>query len=85
MAMTKMRYSARRPTRVPIKAFCSEGRRNEMSERSAAEAALYQLTKDTVRVSDDDLDRVVAGEPLSNSRGPRGDVSFPADGAEDVL
>lgn len=56
-----------------------------MSERSAAEAALYQLTKDTVRVSDDDLGRIVAGEPLSNSRGPRLDVSFPADGAENVL
>ncbi|NKT46002.1 hypothetical protein GS676_24575 [Rhodococcus hoagii] len=56
-----------------------------MSERSAAEAALYQLTKDTVRVSDDDLGRIVAGEPLDDSGGPRSDVSFPADGAEDLL
>lgn len=56
-----------------------------MSERSAAEAALYQLTKDTIRVSDDDLDRVVAGERLSNSERVRVDVSFPAEGAEDVL
>ncbi|BDC75076.1 hypothetical protein MWT96_25445 (plasmid) [Prescottella equi] len=55
-----------------------------MSERSAAEAALYQLTKDAVRVTDDDLGRVVAGEPLDDS-GPRVDVSFPADGAEDLL
>ncbi|MBM4473662.1 hypothetical protein GS502_31465 [Rhodococcus hoagii] len=47
-----------------------------MSERSAAEAALYQLTKDAVRVTDDDLGRVVAGEPLDDS-GPRVDVSFP--------
>lgn len=54
------------------------------TKRSPVEGELYQMTKHLHRVSDDTLDRVVAGEPLDAGGGPRADIAFPPEGGDEL-
>nr|WP_218680477.1 hypothetical protein [Rhodococcus qingshengii] len=55
-------------------------------ERSAVEAAAYQATKHTQKITDADLVAVVAGlTGVSVAQTPRIDIAFPAAGDPDEL
>lgn len=55
-------------------------------ERSAVEAAAYQATKHTQRITDADLVAVVAGlTGVSVAQTPHTDIAFPAEGDPDEL
>lgn len=55
-------------------------------ERSAVEAAMYQATKHTQKITDADLVAVVEGlTGTSVAQTPRIDIAFPATGDPDEL